>query len=217
MLVVMKTFWVWLLVMMVNSSMAGSHDDTTSSSSSVLRSSDYSSKYSARQNRQNIPSLASLFNVVTYWDKNNSSSPCSHAGKKRDLECTKNVTFDRASYDKSIEDMKKLILSRLNLDHEPSIKVNQRTMRFIDQLENRVLAAENDDTDTDAMTSGGGGADRPKASIVKTKYDMKTPENRVFNVMHEAVHITSNCLGDNYPMPSLCINFEVFKLFHSFY
>lgn len=164
-----------------------------------------SEKYLAKNNRQNIPSLASLFNVVTYWDKNNSSSPCSHSGRKRDLECKKVVTFDREGYDKSIEDMKKLILSRLNLDHVPSIKVNQKTMRFIDQLENRVLTGGGD---------GGGGGDEAnrQSAVVKTKYDMRTPENRIFNVMHEASRVGMDCLGANDVDSSLCIYFEVIKL-----
>lgn len=201
-LLLMKTLWVWFCVIIA-----------------VTGSNEYSSnggggggvggglKYSAKQNRQNIPSLASLFNVITYWDKNNASSPCSHSGKKRDLECTKVVTFDRAGYDKSIEDMKKLILSRLNLDHEPSIKVNQKTMRFIDQLENRVLADESSGGDDVSV--------RKQPAVLKTKYDMKSPENRVFNVMHEASSIAVGCLGEDDvdTSTSLCINFEVSILF----
>lgn len=160
-------------------------------------------KYSANQNQQGIPSLASFFNVVTYWDKNNASSPCSHTDRKRDLECKKKVTFDRAGYDKSIEDMKKLILSRLNLDHEPSIKMNQKTMRFIDQLENRVLAPLDQDE-----KSG-----KQQSAMVKTKYDMKTPQNRIFNVMHEATSLAVDCLGENELESSLCVYFEVRQAF----
>lgn len=191
-----------------SSSSGGSSNEYTLN----IRSSDQ--KYSARQNRQSIPSLASLFNIVTYWDKNNASSPCSHVGKKRDLECKKVITFDRAGYDKSIEDMKKLILSRLNLDHEPVIKLNKNTMSFIDQLENRIL--NGGEGDGDGGGGGGGGSNKSKqpfasltASAVKTKYDMKTPQNRVFNIMNEAARIDVDCLGENDVEPSLCIYFEI--------
>lgn len=129
------------------------------------------------------------------------------------------VKFDRAAYDKSIEDMKKLILSRLNLDSEPSIRLNKNTMSFIDELENHILnsrGGRNHNSDDDATSSDDDAADddvqtsqQQASAIIKTKYDMKTPQNRLFNVMHEATRVDANCLRDNDVEPSLCIYFEV--------
>jgi hypothetical protein len=116
-----------------------------------------------------IPTLENLFRVVTYWDINNSSSPCTYSGNKRNQLCHKVITFDQEGYEKSLQDTRNLILSRLNLNEEPHIKINRNTMNFLDQLENGIIR---EDT-------------KKKHSTIKTKYDMKSPQNKVFNSMHE--------------------------------
>ena len=128
-------------------------------------------KYSIGLNKHKIPTLENLFQIVTYWDVNNSSSPCKHDGKKRSSLCQKVVSFDQAGYDKSLKDTKQLILNRLNLKEEPEIKMNKNTLNFIDQLENIII----DDTF------------KRQHSTLKTKYDMKTSENKVLTTMHEAL------------------------------
>lgn len=157
-----------------------------------------------QQQHMKIPTLESLFHVVSFRDNSNSSSPCTHKGRKRQTMCHKVYSFDRDGYEKSIQDTKKLILNRLNLDHEPVVKINKNTLSFIDQLENKILS-ENE----------------PKG-ILKTKYDMKTPQNRIFNSMHEAIRIEKNCetasldeyeyeeeSSDSNNNNNLCVKFQV--------
>jgi hypothetical protein len=127
-------------------------------------------KYTAGLNKNfKIPTLENLFEMVTYMDNNNVSSPCTHVGKKRDTLCHKIVTFDKSGYEKSLQDTKNLILSRLNLDHEPQIKINKNTLNFLEQLESKVL----NEPDSSQST-------------LKTRYDMKSPENKILSSMHEA-------------------------------
>lgn len=154
-------------------------------------------KYSAGLNKNfKIPTLENLFQKVTFWDMNNMSSPCQHYGKKRATLCHKVVSFDRDGYEKSLQDTRKLILSRLNLKQEPQIKINKNTLNFIDQLENRIL------NEQDKVN---------RYSTMKTKYDMKEPQTKTFNSMHEAVSITENCPNQNIELKSdsLCVNFNI--------
>jgi hypothetical protein len=129
-------------------------------------------KYYADLNKNinKIPSLESLFQVTKYWDNNNRSSPCTHIGKKRSTLCHKVVEFDKEGYEKSLQDTRKLILSRLNLEHEPHVKMNENTFSFINQIENEILNEEED-----------------KESTIKTSLDKKVIENKEFNSMHEAL------------------------------
>ena len=131
-------------------------------------------KYTAElNNNYDIPTLESLFQKVTFRDNGNSSSGCPHEpGIKRDTLCHKIITFDRDGYEKSIKDTKKLILNRLNLDHEPKIEINKNTLSFIEQLENSIMEEDEDD--------------ERQFSTMKTKYDMKRYETKEFNSMHEA-------------------------------
>lgn len=131
-------------------------------------------KYSMGSNKHRIPTLENLFQTVTYWDMNNASSPCKHDGKKRSTLCQKVVTFDHVGYEKSIKDTKELILSRLNLKQEPEIKMNRNTLNFIDQLETSISDEEN----------------YKRRTTIKTKYDMKTSQNKVLTTMHEAISKT---------------------------
>ena len=132
-------------------------------------------KYSADLNNNfDIPTLESLFQKISFRDNKNSSSECPHKhGRKRDTLCHKLVSFDSEGYEKSIQDTKKLILNRLNLDQEPKIEINKSTLSFIEQLENSMLEEEEQDVDN-------------KYSTMKTKYDMKRYETKEFNSMHEA-------------------------------
>jgi len=146
----------------------------------ISSSSDYSyfkdnyEKYSAELNEEfDIPSLENLFQKVSFRDNKNASSECPHVhGRKRDTLCHKIVSFDSEGYEKSIQDTKKLILNRLNLDHEPKIEINKNTLNFIEQLENNMLEEEQEI--------------EHKYSTMKTKYDMKRYETKEFNSMHEA-------------------------------
>ncbi|CAF0722869.1 unnamed protein product [Brachionus calyciflorus] len=138
-----------------------------------------------------IPSLKSLFNHTSYRDKTNKSSPCLHNDKKRDVFCEPVSYFDADGYERSLQETRNLILSRLNLDQEPVITLNKNTHSFLDQLENKIL---NDD----------------KSSMVKTKYDVKTPQNKIFNSMHEATLISSKCGKSKYSQGSgLCVTFKI--------
>jgi hypothetical protein len=125
------------------------------------------------KNIHKIPTLESLFQVTKYWDNNNRSSPCTHVGKKRSTLCHKVVEFDKEGYEKSLQDTRKLILSRLNLEHEPHVKLNENTFSFINQIENEILNEEEE---------GG----QSKESTIKTSLDKKVTENKEFNSMHEA-------------------------------
>ena len=138
-----------------------------------LRNNDYE-KYSSELNRNfKVPTLDSLFQKVSFRDNGNISSMCPHGhGIKRDTMCQKIVTFDREGYEKSLQDTRRLILSRLHLDHEPKIEINKSTLNFIEQIERNLL---DDDPDSDVQYS-----------TRKTKYDMKRPETKEFNSMHEA-------------------------------
>ena len=141
-------------------------------------------KYAADINKNKIPTLENLFQIVSYWDKTNSSSPCPHFGSKKTLLCDKVVTFDRQGYEKSLANTKKLLLNRLNLSHEPEIKMNKDTLEFIDQLENNIAMEGNS-----------------KYSNYKSKYDLKQPQNKMFTSMHEA--------SSNFPLIYISIRWAV--------
>ena len=159
-----------------------------------------------------VPTLESLFQVVTFRDNMNTSSPCLHQGKRRLTECHKVVSFDRAGYEKSLQDTRNLILSRLNLNHEPEVKLSKSKMSFIDQLESRLI----NDAASNQFQSSSASSYSNQHSMQKTKYDMKTPEtNKIFNSMHEASSFTQDCAAglpyvlDEQGRNSLCISFEV--------
>ena len=118
-----------------------------------------------------IPTLENLFQKVTYWDINNNSSPCIYADYKRNYLCQKVVTFDRLGYEQSLQDTRKLLLSRLNLDQEPDIRMDKDTLNFINQLEENFRK----------------NSDHSENSIVKTKFDMKSSQSKISNSMHEAL------------------------------
>ena len=132
-------------------------------------------KYSSELNKkQNIPTLESLFQKTIFKDNNNVTSECPYEyGRKRDTLCHKIVSFDKEGYEKSIQDTKKLILSRLNLDQEPKVEINKNMLNFIEQIENSILEEDPEN-------------DENKYSTMKTKYDMKRYETKEFNSMHEA-------------------------------
>jgi hypothetical protein len=150
----------------------------------------YSNHISSKQFK--IPTLESLFQIVSYKDKANTSSPCVHLGKKRQTECHKVVTFDRAGYEKSLQDTRRLILNRLNLEREPEVRISKNKMSFIDQLESKLVNEQGN----------------AKIQQQKSRLDMKTPEtNKILNSMHEASLVDRSCLSDR--TASLCINFEI--------
>ena len=57
------------------------------------------------------------------------------------------------------------------MKQEPDIKMNKNTLNFIDQLENNLVE--------DNQKRG--------HSTIKTKYDMKSPQNKILTTMHEAL------------------------------
>lgn len=147
-----------------------------------------------------VPTLESLFQVVTYRDNLNSSSPCTHVGKRRNTECHRVVTFDRAGYEKSLQDTKRLILGRLNLANEPEVRLSKSKMNFIEQLENRLQVEQ---------ATAPSAAASHQFSIQKTKYDMKAPDtNKVLNSMHEAISVGCEC-GARASTSTLCMRFEI--------
>ena len=141
-------------------------------------------KYAAGLNKNKIPTLENLFQIVSFWENTNSSSPCPYFGSKKTLLCHKVVTFDHEGYEKSLADTKKLLLNRLNLSHEPEIKMNKDTLEFIDQLENNIAMEGNS-----------------KYSNYKSKYDLKQPQNKMFTSMHEA--------SSNFPLIYISIRWAV--------
>lgn len=160
-----------LLVMMNTARLNLAVDYSTQQYLNLKPNFDYE-KYSLGANKHRIPTLENLFQTVTYWDMNNSSSPCKHDGKKRSTLCQKVVSFDHVGYEKSIKDTKELILNRLNLKQEPEIKMNRNTLNFIDQLENSMTEESNN---------------HKRHTTIKTKYDMKTSQNKILTTMHEAI------------------------------
>jgi hypothetical protein len=64
------------------------------------------------------------------------------------------------------------------LKQEPDIKMNKNTLNFIDQLENNLV----EDNQKRAH------------STIKTKYDMKSPQNKILATMHEALSEFSTLL-----------------------
>jgi hypothetical protein len=157
---------------------------SSSSRAGASPNAEYAKYYSSHiSNKQfKIPTLESLFQIVSYKDKANTSSPCAHTGKKRQAECHKVVTFDRAGYEKSLQDTRKLILSRLNLEREPEVRLSKHKLSFIDQLESRLISEHG-----------------PQ----RTRLDMRTPQtNKILNSMHEASSVDLNSNG-------LCIDFDL--------
>jgi hypothetical protein len=135
-----------------------------------------------------VPTLESLFNIVSYWDNNNRSSPCTYVGPSRATHCHKVVTFDQEGYEKSLDDTRKLILSRLNLENEPDINMNQNTLNFLDQLENKLLNEYDEEKDHHNHHHHhlNRQSAKNKYSTIKTKYDMKGQNNKLFSSMHES-------------------------------
>lgn len=133
-----------------------------------------------------VPTLERLFEVVTFWDNHNQSSPCPYHGKKRTQLCHKRTLFDRAGYEKSLEDTKQLILSRLNLKQEPDINMNKNMLEFIEQIENKNIETdEYNQYDPSEQHEDGFG---DTGSMVKTKYDMKSStDDKFITSMHEAI------------------------------
>jgi hypothetical protein len=155
-------------------------------------------KYELNNRNPGIPTLMSLFTSFEYKDKLNESSPCTHRGKNVQLYCKKVPVFDHAGYEKSLRDTRRLILSRLNLEHEPPLSLNKNTETFLKQLENKILSSGS------------------SSATIKSKYDMKTPDtSKILNSMHEALSITQNCFTpqlpplDEYGRNYLCINFDL--------
>jgi len=148
-------------------------------------------KYSIDTNRNanKVPTLESLFNIVTYWDNNNRSSPCTYVGPSRATHCHKIITFDQEGYEKSLDDTRKLILSRLNLENEPHININQNTLSFLDQLENKLLNENDEEKDHHNHhhhSNQNSHSTQGHYSTLKTKYDMKSQNNKLFSSMHES-------------------------------
>jgi hypothetical protein len=161
-----------LIIEDITTSVVDQYTNQISLPSSINQNKEYEKYYAdLNKNIHKIPTLESLFQVTKYWDNNNRSSPCTHIGKKRSTLCHKVVEFDKEGYEKSLQDTRKLILSRLNLEHEPHVKLNENTFSFINQIENEILNEE----------------EEGKESTIKTSLDKKVSENKEFNSMHEAL------------------------------
>lgn len=78
-----------------------------------LRSSFDTSGFLDELDENQVPTLENLFQKPTYWDINNVSSPCKYYGYKRNFLCQKIISFDKEGYEKSLQDTRKLFLSRL--------------------------------------------------------------------------------------------------------
>jgi hypothetical protein len=140
---------------------------------------------------EEIDSLESLFKVVKYYDNNNKSSPCLYTEndhEKRETQCHRIVSFEEADYEKSIDDLKKLILNRLNLKEEPNIEetFSDKSIKFINQLEHDLIEDNHDDNDIndDSIETT-----KKKSFIIKTEYDKKESKNfkaKMYSSMYEA-------------------------------
>ena len=118
----------------------------------------------------NTPKLDKLFQVTKYWDNNNRSLPCTHIGNKRSILCNKVVEFDREGYENSLKDTRKLILSRLNLENDPNVKISENRLSFLKEIQSEI----NKD-------------DEINESSAKINIHKRVIENKEFNAMHEAL------------------------------
>ena len=100
-------FTVILLVALLNNLVNAEHSYLN------LRSTFDSSVILGELEDNQVPTLENLFQKPTYWDINNISSPCKHYDYKRNFLCQKIVTFDKEGYEQSLQDTRKLFLSRL--------------------------------------------------------------------------------------------------------
>lgn len=151
------------------------------------------SRYTTHASRNKIPTLEKLFQKTSYRDPSNHSSPCKHKDRRNTL-CHKIITFDQEGYERSLQETRRLILSRLNLDSEPTVKISHSAQNFLDQIENKILNSQATASD--------------KSSTVKSKYDIKSPQNKLYNSMHEASSISDSCFYTSEP-DKLCISFEI--------
>ncbi|RNA36749.1 Inhibin beta B [Brachionus plicatilis] len=138
------------------------------------------------EQQASIPSLRSLFNYTTYRDKLNKTSPCLFQGHKRDTHCQMVSFVDEEAYERSLQETRKMILSRLNLDSEPEIRINKNTLSFLDQLENKILKDK-------------------QQTVLQSSFDGASAPKKVFSSMLEAVHMSSRCGHRSH----LCVTFDV--------
>ena len=76
--------------------------------------------------------------------------------------------------EKIINEVRQLILSRLNLTHEPSIKSNDRyNFRFLEDISKNIEANDNNEITANKF-------------VRKTKYDMLTSQSKLVKTIHEA-------------------------------
>jgi len=102
-------------------------------------------------------------------ERNNRADDCSNKSYASCSTYMANLTKE-----KIINEVRQLILSRLNLTHEPSIKPNDRyNFRFLEDISKNIDANDNNEI-------------TPNKFVRKTKYDMLTSQSKLVKTIHEA-------------------------------
>jgi hypothetical protein len=123
-----------------------------------------------------IPKLERFFQIETYRQKNNDSSECTFTDRERMLKCRKVIKFDHDGYHKTLNQTRKLILERLQLDHEPNTThVNRSSYEILDDFENFF------------------GKSNTKSYTQQTKYDKQSSKAQTIKSMQESKSILFFC------------------------
>lgn len=78
--------------------------------------------------------LENVFRIPVYRLNINSSSPCNYTGKERVSKCHKTYVFDYELYNSTIEETRRLILTRIGLNKAPNTNINRKTVRLLNGI-----------------------------------------------------------------------------------
>ena len=108
--------------------------------------------YENLKNTNKFP-IENMFKLTAYRLNMNTSSPCNYTGKAMLMKCHRVLIFDSNHYETAIKEARELILNRIGLKNEPVLRINQNTLKLLNDINKNFEVSSGTKSNSDNVES----------------------------------------------------------------